>query len=140
MLEFKNVQIIGYVKDIYNVLSHCRVAIAPLSFGKGISGKVCSYLSHGVPSVINEGIAECMRLKNFNDCLIAKNDDQFVKYILRLYNDKILWNKIRKKGIVAFDKRFSIDVFSSQLDKIFSRRLQIISKIQTNLKGQSPYL
>ncbi len=119
MLKFKNIQITGYIKDIYNVLSYCRVAISPLSIHGGTYGKVCTYLSHGIPSVLNENAAEGMRLKNFNDCLIAKNDDQFVKYILRLYNDKILWNKIRKKGIVTFDKHFSFDVFSSQLDKIF---------------------
>ena len=119
MLKFKNIQITGYIKDIYNVLSYCRVAISPLSIHGGTYGKACTYLSHGIPSVLNENVAEGMRLKNFNDCLIAKNDDQFVKYILRLYNDKILWNKIRKKGIVTFDKHFSFDVFSSQLDKIF---------------------
>ena len=119
LLEFQNVHVVGYVKDVYNVLNECRVAIAPLNFGKGINGKVCNYLSHGIPSVINEVAAECMRLKHLNDCLTAKNEDQFVKHILRLYNSKSLWNKIRKNGLIAFDKHFSKDIFLSQLDRIF---------------------
>ena len=116
------VHVHGHVPDITPYMDGCRVAIAPLRYGAGVKGKVNLSMAHGQPVVATTCAAEGMHLVDGHDVLLADTAGAFATAILRLYQDKSLWNTLSANGLDNVARHFSLDAARDVLQRLFPAR------------------
>lgn len=84
----------GYIKDVSPFFLKSKVFVAPLRYGAGMKGKVGQSLEFRLPVVTTSIGAEGMSLQNEKHVLIADDPFKFAAQILRIYQEKELWEKI----------------------------------------------
>jgi GT2 family glycosyltransferase len=106
-LAAADVFIKGWVPDVAQVYSSCRVFVAPLRSGAGIKGKVVGALAFGVPCVLSPVAAEGTGIRDGQEALIAETAAQWVESIARLYEDRSMWLKIHTAARAYAASEFS---------------------------------
>jgi glycosyltransferase involved in cell wall biosynthesis len=86
----------GWVPDVSQVYSNCRVFVAPLRSGAGLKGKVIGALAFGVPCVLSPIAAEGTGIRNGREAMIADTAAEWADHIARLYQDKAAWLKLHE--------------------------------------------
>jgi glycosyltransferase involved in cell wall biosynthesis len=99
--------LLGYVQDLAHVFDTARVFVCPLRYGSGMKGKIGEALAAGVPVVTTSIGAEGMRLIDAENALIRDDPGEFAAAVVRLYNDRELWEKLRVNGISHVGANFS---------------------------------
>ncbi len=118
-LASERIVVHGYVEDLEPFFNSCRVFVAPLRYGAGMKGKIGQSLSFGIPTVTTNIGAEGMGLVPQENILIANTEKEFADAAILLYNNSVLWEKIREGSIKTVD-RYSPETVTQQLEKIFS--------------------
>ena len=106
-LAADDVVIKGWVPDVAQVYSSCRVFIAPLRSGAGIKGKVVGALAFGVPCVLSPVAAEGTGIRDGQEALIAETAAEWVESIAGLYEDRSKWLKIHEAARTYAASEFS---------------------------------
>lgn len=111
----------GHASSLGDVLSRCRVMLAPLRFGAGIKGKIIDSWRYGCPVVTTPIGSEGMTIPNmdFIDTkeeqeaqwggMIASKSDDFVQGAIDLYKNKSQWIQSQMNG-----RRLIHDLFDSK--------------------------
>lgn len=115
------VRVHGFIEDLDAFLDQRIATIVPLQYGAGIKGKIGSSFAAGVPCVTTKTGAEGMGLKNGRELLIADDTDGFVKAILRLRDDTVLWDKISKGGRRFIQENYSPEVMKDRLLRLLAK-------------------
>lgn len=93
-LASEKIQVTGYVEDVSDYFNNSRVFAAPLRFGAGMKGKIGQSLSYALPVVTSSIGAEGIGLVADRDYLLATTAEEFADQILRLYENKALWEQM----------------------------------------------
>ena len=96
-----------HVPDLAPLLGAVRIGIAPLRFGAGVKGKVSQCLALGLPVVVTPCAAEGMHLEHGVDALIAGDAQSFAAEIIRLHDDRLLWDTLSRNGRKVIAAHFS---------------------------------
>ena len=118
VISDRNVKFFVFIDDVEEVYTKHLAFIAPLLSGAGIKGKVIGALRSGIPTVLSPIAAEGTTLRNKNDCLIAKTNQEWTSSILDLMNDKSLWDKISSNSINYAKDQYSFESGKNQMKKI----------------------
>jgi len=106
-LRSDRVSIRGHVPDLAEVYSRSRMSVSPLRFGSGLKGKILTSLEAGVPvvttSIGNEGID----LISGEEALIGDEPQLLAEYVIRLYREPELLERIAVAGQQAALTKFS---------------------------------
>ena len=124
-LSSSSIIVTGYVEDLKEYYEKCRVFIVPHKYSAGIPWKLQEAMSYGIPSVVSDLTASQLDLTDGNEVLIAKNIDEFVQKIMKLYQDEKLWYTLQRNAVEYIQKRCEPDVMKDQLYKIIKKGLQI---------------
>jgi hypothetical protein len=108
-LASEDVLIGGWVRDVSQVYTSCRVFIAPLRSGAGLKGKVVGALAFGVPCVLSVVAAEGTGIRDGQEALIADTATQWVESIARLYEDQSTWLKVHNAAREFAASEFSFN-------------------------------
>jgi glycosyltransferase involved in cell wall biosynthesis len=119
-LASEDLIIAGYVPDVTPYFTGCRLSISPLRYGAGVKGKVNTAMSYGLPVVATATSIEGMHLRPGEDVLVADDPAEFADAIVRLYGDKVLWQKLAAGGIDNVRRHFSRDVASAAVKRLIS--------------------
>ena len=84
----------GFIETLDLAYDRHLVFVAPLLSGAGIKGKVLGALAHGIPCVLSPVAAEGIGLRSGYDCIIANTPAEWESAILRLHEDKVMWQQI----------------------------------------------
>jgi len=106
-LASESITVTGWVKDISPYLERCRVAVAPLTYGAGLKGKVGHTMGSGLPTVMTPVAAEGMNLTDGVDAFIAEDPLEFATKVVRLHEDEQLWTAMRENGIRHIERELS---------------------------------
>lgn len=123
LLTSEKIVVTGWVPEIKPYLEKCRVSIVPLRYGAGNKGKVGETLSHGVPMVSTSIGAEGMNIVNGVHSFITDKPEQFAEYVIKLHEDKELWQKFSTQGKQLITSQYS--------SKLMRHRLQYILNFST---------
>ena len=78
-----------------------------MSIATGTQGKILTYLSYGIPSIISK-ISCTSKLFNPNkNVLVYKDLNDFANKIIKLKNSKIISNKLSKNGFRLIENKFN---------------------------------
>lgn len=100
--------IVGHVPDLGRQFEKLRITVAPLRYGAGAKGKVASSLSYGVPCVVTPVAAEGMGLVHGETVMVASDPRQFASYVLHLYDDEDMWNRMSDRATDHMRSRHSL--------------------------------
>ncbi len=96
--QHRNIVLTGFVEDLEDYYSKCKVFVSPLRFGSGIKVKVMNALYRGIPTVATGIGAEGLAVQNEISMMIAGSPEQTAEDIVRLLEDKKLWNTIAQNS------------------------------------------
>lgn len=115
-----DVVIEGWVPDVEEIYSSCRVFAAPLRSGAGVKGKVIGALASGVPCVLSSVAAEGIGIRDGQEAMIAEKPTEWSENLANLYQDRDLWLRVRTMG-----RRFAASEFSfSKGQKLMQKALE----------------
>lgn len=117
LAQNRNVIVTGYIKDVSEYFESAKIFVAPLRYGAGMKGKIGQSLEFALPAITTDIGAEGMRLTHGKNILIANDAEQFATDIIGLYNNKPLWENIRK-GTVAVIKPLTPEAVLATLKTI----------------------
>lgn len=106
-LASRRIHIPGFVDVVEPYFYQSRVFICPVRFGAGVKGKLSQALACGLPVVSTTVGAEGMHLKDGESALIADSAENFAASVVKLYNDKALWEKTHRNIAAVHQKYFS---------------------------------
>ncbi len=110
----------GFVKDKNKFLSESGILIAPIFSGSGIKIKVLEALSFGIPVIGSEKAFEGIPVTNGFHAFIAKNQDDFINYSIKLINSPDLRLEIGKKGQQFIQELYNKQIICSQINEFIS--------------------
>jgi len=116
--ESNNVKFIGFVKTLTKYYENCRVFVAPTRFSAGIPLKVYEAMANGIPCVISKLLATQMNILDGSCALIAETKEEFIKSCHSLYENEILWNKLKNNSYKLIIKNCNIQKFKTKLKSI----------------------
>lgn len=116
-LESDDVIVRGYVGDVAEVYDNCRVFVAPLLSGAGIKGKVIGALARGVPCVLSAVAAEGTPVRGGTEALIASKPSEWRDSVVRLYEEKLLWDSVSAAG-----RNLARDQYSFEAGQVLMQR------------------
>jgi len=87
----ERVELLGHVPDALAFLGSCRVAVAPLTVGAGVKGKVVDALAAGTPGVISPLAAEGLDLRDDPAMRIARTPAQWTDAVAALLVSDVEW-------------------------------------------------
>jgi GT2 family glycosyltransferase len=97
-INLPGVRRLGYIANLSDVFSTCRIAASPVRFGTGIKTKNLLALAHGVPLVTTTVGADGLNLSDGSTALIADSPQEFANCVVRAYDDENLWNELSREG------------------------------------------
>jgi len=109
----------GFVESLQPFLSDCRLAVAPLRYGAGVKGKVNLSMAHGQPVVATPAAVEGMFAEHERELLVAEDAPSFAREVMRLYQDKELWNHLSEASVKNVEEHFSITAARNSLTALF---------------------
>jgi glycosyltransferase involved in cell wall biosynthesis len=110
-----NLMVTGYVDDHRELLSSCRVGIAPLRYGAGMKGKIGEYLACGLPTVTSSIGAEGMTLRPDLDALVADDPGAFAQGVVKAYSEEVVWNRLATAGPQYIERYLSPGTLNPRL-------------------------
>lgn len=116
--EFPDVIITGFVTDLEEYFTKCKINVIPLRFGSGMKVKTINGLCRGIPMVTTTIGAEALRVTHQQDIFIDDTHAGFVQYISLLLTDKTVWEKIAANSKVTAAKYYTWDSLYAILDKV----------------------
>lgn len=119
-LASNTVQLVGFVKDLQEFYSSCRLSVVPLRFGAGIKGKILTSMSFGVPNVVTSIGAEGMNLTHNKNVLITDTPDDFANAVINTYTQPDVWQKISDNGLKYVQESASFSAVSQQIENLLS--------------------
>lgn len=108
-LASEGVHFVGHVPDIRPAFAGARLSIAPLRYGAGIKGKICTSLGFGVPVVTTTVGVEGMQLEHDDHVLVADQPEAFAEAVAALHTDEVLWERLAANGLRSVSSQFSVE-------------------------------
>jgi len=113
----KDVEIKGFVYDLEEYFTKCKVNIIPLRFGSGMKVKTINGLCRGIPMVCTTIGAEGLQVHHEKDILITDDVHIFGDYVADLLTDKKKWNAIAHESKITAAKYYTWDSLYKILDE-----------------------
>lgn len=117
----------GRAEDAKNMLSRARILLSPLRFGAGLKGKFIDAMQVGTPCVTTKIGAEGIPGDLPWAGIISNTPEEIAEAAVKLYQDKIEWQRSQQAGFEIINNRFQ----KSGFDEVFMERIEWLRK---NLK------
>ena len=107
-----NINYVGFVDKKQDIYNEALFAICPLIFGTGSKIKVYEALGYNVP-IVSYAFSGCLELQHDKNGLIANTHEEFIQYIIDLYQDSELRTRLS-----LFDSKLNYNIMSDEMNKI----------------------
>ncbi|HHP7230441.1 MAG TPA: tetratricopeptide repeat protein [Xenococcaceae cyanobacterium] len=117
-LNNSSIKMPGKVEDLLEFYNSSRLFIAPTRFAAGIPHKVHEAAAYGLPIITTSLIAKQLEWQHEQDLLVADDVQDFAFQCMRLYQDQLLWQKLRNNALAKVESQCSPSAFTQQLKNI----------------------
>ena len=123
LIKLEGVEYLGEINDAYDFINSKAVMVVPLFSGSGMRIKIIEGMALGKSIVTTDIGTEGIPTENGNNILIANDSAQFTEAIVRLINDRKLFDQIGKNAIGFIQEKFDnlsqagalVDFFNKQI-------------------------
>lgn len=113
--ESNNLIVTGYVDSIDEYIEKCDICIIPLFIGGGMRVKILESMAKGIPCISTSIGAEGIDTSVGEDILIADTKEEFVKEIMRLIDERSLYQKIVNNSTNLIKNNYSTEVIGGKI-------------------------
>ena len=124
-LSCSTVTVTGYVEDIGEYYKKCRVFVIPHRYAGGIPWKLHEAMSYGIPAVVSKLIASQLGLSDEKEVLIARNKEEFIEKVIKLYLDEQIWYTLQQNAIEYIKENCAPNAIKITLKKIIKKAHKI---------------
>ena len=122
LLKQSHVNITGFVDDIREAYSNCKIFVAPLWSGTGQQNKILEAMAMGIPCITSSSVNNAIGAKHNSEILVANTKEEYKVCVERLMNDAELYANIRENALMFVRENFDwkqsieplIDLFESR--------------------------
>ncbi len=127
----------GRAESVFDVYSKAKILLAPIPYGAGLKGKLFEAMQLGLPSVTTKMGAEGMNGDLDWNGYITSDEADFIEKVVKLYNDKSLWETAQKKGYEIIEKRFKKELYKTDfMNQVENLQKNLNSHRNKNFFGQ----
>jgi glycosyltransferase involved in cell wall biosynthesis len=119
-LNGSQIIVTGYVEDTLPYLKRSHISIAPLRYGAGMKGKIGEAMAAGLPVVTTSVGAEGFGFTPGEHVLVGDTPENFTEHVIALYQDSMLYEKIRLAGWNFVRNHYSEEALAPLLLETFS--------------------
>lgn len=120
-----NIMSLGFIEDLYKVMSVADTAIVPLTKGAGTKLKVLDYLGAGLPIVTTKKGIEGINAKNDEHAIIVDGvNDDFIDAIKHLIGNEEERKRIGANARRLAEEEYDWDKIGEKLDELYRRILE----------------
>ena len=94
LTRFKNVEVCNNIMFPEKLCNNAICGVSNLSVVTGIQNKIMEYMRIGLPTIVSEKCFDNLNFIKNKDLLVYKNQDEFVKQIIKLKTEKQFAKKI----------------------------------------------
>lgn len=116
--KYPDIIITGFVVDLEEYFTKCKVNIIPLRFGSGMKVKTINGLCRGIPMVSTTIGAEGLKVQHGKDILISDDIDTFADLTAELLTNKDKWNSIAAESKKTAAQYYTWDSLYKILDDV----------------------
>jgi len=116
--SIKKTYVHGPIKKIDSVIKNSICGICNVNIATGTQMKMLTYMSYGLPCVSSNLSFRNTFFESGKEILVYKNNNDFIKMIKKLKENKNFSKKISKLSYLAIKKKYSEDKILSVYDKI----------------------
>ena len=117
-LASDSVVFLGIVPDLSTLYNETKLFVAPIRFAAGIPLKIYEASAHGLPVVATTILAAQLNWKHERELLVANSAETFAHECAKLYQDPILWERLRSAALARIGAEGSTDAFALKLKAI----------------------
>ena len=103
-LKSNRINVTGYIDEVTPYFLSHKLSVSPLRYGAGMKGKIGHSLEYKMPVVSTKIGTEGMNLIPDKHIIEANTTAEFAEAILRVYNDRALWNHLSLNSSSAIAK------------------------------------
>ncbi len=117
------IKVTGYVPDLRPYLARAQVAVIPLPYAVGIQNKVLEALASGIPVIASSSACAGLQAVPGRDLLLANEPGEFAAAVLRLLDDRPLWNRLVENGLAYISQHHNWTNILGQLTAVYAHAI-----------------
>ncbi len=107
LLADKNVCITGWIDDVREAYSDCKIFVVPMWSGTGQQNKIMEAMAMGIPCITTSPVNNAIKGRHGIELLVADNESEFRQCIVTLLNDTKKYKEIQKNALIFVQNNFS---------------------------------
>ena len=105
--KYKNVLIHGKINNLRNVLKNSICGLCNVKISTGFQYKTLTYMSYGIPVILSANAFVNTKFKKNREVLVFRNDEELIKNIYYLKNNKTKANQLSIKSQKIIKKKYN---------------------------------
>lgn len=110
----RNIELLGFVDDLAEILQDMKLALMPISFGTGIKTKILDCMSYGIPVVTNMVGSEGLSVSNQEELFIFNKNEITHDSLLRILENEDLLEYISNNGYQYIKNHHDFDTLKQR--------------------------
>jgi len=119
LLAGKNVTITGWIDDVRDAYSGCRIFVAPLWSGTGQQNKILEAMAMGIPCVTSTSVNNAIGAQHNKEIMVADTELEFKVCIEQLLNDEAKYKELKENALMFVRENYSWQQSVDILTKLF---------------------
>lgn len=120
-----NIEVVGFVENLWENLKDKALAIVPLRIGGGIRIKILELLATGTNLITTDIGKEGLEVRHNREVIVANSKEEFVQNILDYFNGNIDSKLMAKNGRKFIENNFTWEKISKKFENVYSDLLNL---------------
>jgi len=116
--KYYNVVIHGKVNNLKKALKKSICGLCNVKISTGFQNKILTYMSYGIPTILGDNSFAKMKFKKNKDILVFKNNDELIKKIFFIIENKKIANRLSANSRILVKKKYGSNKVLSKYNKI----------------------
>lgn len=116
--KYRNVVIHGKVNNLRNVIKNSICGLCNVKISTGFQYKTLTYMSYGIPVILSLNAFVNTKFKKNREVLVFRNDEELIKNIYYLKNNKTKANQLSINSQKIIKKKYNRNKVLSKYNKI----------------------
>ena len=115
---YKNIKVHGPITNLKSIFKNTICGICNVKIATGLQNKILTYMSYGIPTIASKESFSNDLFKKNKDICIYSNDDEIIKIISQLKENKKFSNKLSKNSLITVKNKFGYSKLYLKYQKI----------------------
>ena len=120
-LASDDVRVLGFVQDLKPYYEGSDIAIAPLTWGAGLKGKVAEAMCYGLPVVATTVGIDGFGLSPGENVILGDTPMDFTDGLVTLYKDRALYERVRTNARKFVETNYTGKRIEERVNAVFDR-------------------